>query len=442
MSVLDGQSVVIEPKCEVCELRGVVSYQVKLESLYQLASEVVALRDLQQVLDTSLSHCLSLTQSQFGFIGLSSNDEGTLDLVAIQGFEAKPEFYNRYRLIPLRRNIFGNAIIENRPVISNDTLNDHARVGQPSGHPPVRSFLGVPLRVREKTIGMIGVANKSAEYIDEDEHLLATYASLLAIAIHNANLNEQLQASRSDLEHKVTKRTQQLAKAKEDLARKAEQLHELLGATVEIQESERARIAHDMHDGVTQLIISALYETQSAKESLELKRDDTAVDQLKDTQYLLKQIDTEIRRIIYDLRPPILDAMGLVPAIKELAIHSQQYSQIECILNVSGKPFRLQDDVEIGIYRLTQEALHNVTTHSKANQVEVLIDFSEGNFNLIIRDNGIGFDLEHFLAQPTEHLGLIGMRERAQYIGGQIDIHTKPNQGTQLILFVPANLDV
>ena len=438
MSTFDVSPIVFEPKCEICELRGVVSYQHKLESLYQLAIEVVALRDLQLVLDTSLSHCLALTQSQFGFIGLTTGDGRALDLVAIQGFKAEPEFYDRYHLIPLRRNLFGNTILENRPVRSHDALNDPARVGQPPGHPAVRAFLGVPLWVREQTIGMIGAANKDTEYTDEDEQLLVTYASLVAIAIHNANLNEQLSASRQELEHKVSERTHELAIAKDDLAQKAEQLHKLLGATVDIQEAERARIAHDMHDGMTQMIVSALFETQCAKESQALGNTDTATDHLEDAQDLLKQIDTEIRGIIYDLRPLILDARGLVPAIEQFASRCQQYSQIECNLTVSGDPYRLQSDVEIGIYRLIQEALHNITTHAKATQAEIHLEFSKEKVCVSIRDNGIGFDLERFVTAPGEHLGLIGMKERAQCIGGQIDIQSKQDHGTRIVLTVPS----
>ncbi len=438
MSTFDVSPIVFEPKCEICELRGVVSYQHKLESLYQLAIEVVALRDLQLVLDTSLSHCLALTQSQFGFIGLTTEDGSALDLVAIQGFEAEPEFYDRFHLIPLRRNIFGNTILENRPVRSQDALNDPARVGQPPGHPTVRAFLGVPLRVRERTIGMIGAANKNTEYTDEDEQLLVTYASLVAIAIHNANLYEQLRASRQELERKVSERTHELAIAKDDLAQKAEQLHKLLGATVNIQEAERARIAHDMHDSITQMIISALFETQCAKESLALANNGTATDHLEDAQALLKQIDTEIRRIIYDLRPLILDAMGLVPAIEQFASRCQQYSQTRFSLNVTGDPYRLRTDVEIGIYRLIQEALHNITTHAKATQADIHLEFSKEKVYVSIRDNGIGFNLERIVNAPGEHLGLIGMKERTQYIGGQIDIQSTQDHGTRIVLTVPS----
>lgn len=438
MSSIDVSPIAFEPNCEICELRGAVSYQHKLESLYQLAIEVVALRDLQLVLNTSLSHCLALTQSQFGFIGLTTKEGSDLDLVAIQGFKAEPAFYNQFHLIPLRHNIFGNTILENRPVRTLDAMNDPARVGQPSGHPTVRAFLGVPLQVRKQTIGMIGVANKNTEYKDEDEQLLVTYASLVAIAIHNANLYEQLRASRQELECKVSERTHELAIAKDDLAQKAGQLHQLLEATVNIQEAERARIAHDMHDGMTQMIVSALFETQSAKESLALVNNGTAMDHLSDAQNLLKQIDTEIRRIIYDLRPLILDAMGLVPAIEQFASRCQQYSQIKCALNVSGDPYRLGTDVEIGIYRLIQEALQNITTHAKATQADIQLEFSKERVCVSIQDDGIGFDLERLLNAPGEHLGLIGMKERAQCIGGQIDIQTKQNHGTLIVLTVPS----
>ncbi len=427
----------INQKCEVCELQGVVSYQSKLESLYQLALEVVTLGDLQHVLDTSLRHCLTLTRSQFGFIGLTAEDSEALDIVAIQGFEAEYEFYEQLRLIPLRHSIFGRVVLEERPRRSHNATTDPNRVGQPGGHPPVQSFLGVPLRVREQTIGMIGVANKATDYTDEDEHLLVTYASLVAIAIHNARLYTELQASSHALERRVIERTHELAEAKESLAQKAGQLQQLLNATVGIQEVERGRIAHDMHDGLNQLIISALFETQSAKESMALQNNGAATTHLEDTQILLKQIDTELRRIVYDLRPPILDALGLVPAIKQFAARCQDCAKNACDVNISGQPYRLPTDIEIGIYRLVQEALHNITVHAEAAQVNILLDFGQNHVHLAVHDDGNGFDYERIFDVPAEHLGLIGMKERAQSIGGQLDIHTEQGQGTRVDLVVP-----
>ena len=107
----------------------------RLEALYRLALEIAELRDPQQVLDTALRHCLDLTASQFGFIGLSSADGRTLDVVAIQGFQAGPQFFARNHLIPLRPSIFARAVLENRPVRSLDAMHDASRVESPIAAP-------------------------------------------------------------------------------------------------------------------------------------------------------------------------------------------------------------------------------------------------------------------------------------------------------------------
>ncbi|HKZ70549.1 MAG TPA: GAF domain-containing protein, partial [Anaerolineales bacterium] len=206
----------------------------RLRALYDLALELSALRDLPAVLDTALHHCLELTESQFGFIGLNAPDGKAMDVAAIRGFHPARDFYQQAHLIPLRPNIFARAVLENRPVRSVDATTDDRRVGQPRGHPPVRAFLGVPLRVREEPVGMIGVANRPAPYDDDHEHLLVTYAAQVAIAIHNAQLNEELASAKAELERKVIARTEELYEAKDALAQKADQLGRLLAETVTV----------------------------------------------------------------------------------------------------------------------------------------------------------------------------------------------------------------
>src|SRR3990172_5074862 len=135
----------------------------RLEALYRLAVELSAVRDLQSVLNTALRHCLELTDSQFGFIGLNTPDGSAMDVAAIQGFHPASKFYAHFHLIPLRPSIFARVVLENRPIRSADAMTDPTRVGQPRGHPPTRAFLGVPLLVRHKPIGMIGVANRPTD---------------------------------------------------------------------------------------------------------------------------------------------------------------------------------------------------------------------------------------------------------------------------------------
>lgn len=149
------------------------------------------LHELHPVLDRTLAHCLSLTRSKFGFVGLTDQSGEMMDVAAIKGFQpTDPTFYDRFRMIPVRPTIFGVALREGRVSISNDVMNDPSRVGQPPGHPPVRTFLGVPLRLGDRVIGMIGVANHRTGYSEDDGRLLSTFANQAAVAIENARLIE------------------------------------------------------------------------------------------------------------------------------------------------------------------------------------------------------------------------------------------------------------
>ncbi|MCB0165086.1 MAG: GAF domain-containing protein, partial [Anaerolineae bacterium] len=230
----------------------------RLQALYHLAVELSSLRSLDSVLNTALKQCLDLTGSQFGFIGLNTPNGKAMDVAAIEGFHPSAQFYERFHLIPLRPNIFARAVLENRPVRSEDAMSDHRKLGQPVGHPPVRTFLGVPLRLQDKPIGMIGVANRPQPYDNDHEQLLMTYAAQVAIVIHNVQLYEELTTAKANLEQKVVTRTLQLQKAKENLADKAALLQRLLNETVDVQERERQRIAQDMHDSSSQLLVGAM----------------------------------------------------------------------------------------------------------------------------------------------------------------------------------------
>jgi DNA-binding CsgD family transcriptional regulator len=138
---------------------------------------------------------LALTESEAGFIGLVNEGRVDMDLVAVKGFAPPdPKFFERFRRMPVRPSVFGIVITEGRPNIADDVENDAASAGQPPGHPHVRTFLGVPLRVSDDDVmGMIGVGNKPKGYGPEDERLLSTFANQVAVAIDNAMLHEHQQ---------------------------------------------------------------------------------------------------------------------------------------------------------------------------------------------------------------------------------------------------------
>jgi signal transduction histidine kinase len=413
-----------------------------LQALYHLAVELSALRSLESVLNTALRHCLELTDSRFGFVGLTTVDDQAMDVVAIQGFHPTNHFYKHHHLIPLRPNIFARVVLENKPVRSTDAMSDPRRVGQPDGHPPVSAFLGVPLRVQDVPIGMIGVANRPKPYDDEHEQLLMTYAAQVAIVIRNAKLYEELTAAKEQLERKVASRTRQLRKAKEALAQKTIQLQQLLTETVNVQDRERRRIAQDMHDGINQLLVGAMLELKSGRDRLTNNNFQGVDDSLEAVQNILHRVEAEIRQVVHDLHPPTLDALGLAPAIRRYAERFEQYSNIPCTVTVSGEPSRLTPDAEICIYRLMQEALQNVSAHSQANGATVTINFLPDSLELTIQDNGRGFDFESLQQNDQVHLGLFSMRERAERLNGDLIVQSRPGQGTKIEVTVPIQPDV
>jgi signal transduction histidine kinase len=262
-------------------------------------------------------------------------------------------------------------------------------------------------------------------------------AGQVSASIENARLYDTIQTFNAELGQMVEQRTHELELTQQDLAEKARQLQHLLSESYRIQEETQARIAHDMHDGVTQLVIGALYEAQAAREALSKDTQRAAANLIR-AQQLLSEVETEIRRVIYDLHPPVLDMMGLVVAARRFAATYTDSFGIDCQIRVTGVPRRLSKETEIAVYRIIQAALHNVTTHAQASRAQVGFDFAEQWLEVVVRDNGIGFDPQAVIATPGQHLGLIGMQERAEGLGASLNVTSTPGEGTQVRLRLPA----
>jgi two-component system sensor histidine kinase DegS len=152
---------------------------------------------------------------------------------------------------------------------------------------------------------------------------------------------------------------------------------------------------------------------------------------------VLGQVDGEIKRIIHDLRPPSLDALGLPPAITRYSEHFQSFTGLLCQVQVRGRPRRLPPDAEIGIYRVMQEALQNAAAHAHGSRTLVRLSFGPRSVDLEVEDDGQGFEPSAALAQAEGHLGLAGMRERAENLGGLLRLESKMGNGTRVRLCVP-----
>jgi signal transduction histidine kinase len=415
--------------------------QRRLDALTDLVLEVSAQRNVGDVLDVALRQCLRLTESQFGFVGLVGAGGQQMEIVAIHGFHPAPSFYSEFRVIPLRPNLFARVVLEDRPVRSADALSDPARVGQPRGHPPVHTFLGVPLRLDGSPVGMIGLANRESAYHDEHERLTLTYASLIAVLVHNAQLYEQLEQSNLRLERLVVERTAELAAARDALAEKAARLQAVLAETVDAQEQDRQRIAEDIHDGINQLLIGAMLELTSGQHRIEVGQPEAAAAALDSAREILAQVESEIRRVVHDLHPPILEGLGLPAAIRDVAERFEAFAQVSCQVDIGGRPARLTPRAEISLYRLVQEALRNVAVHSGAARVDVRMHFDPHHVHVELRDDGRGFDpagVDRLQGNGGRmHLGLESMRRRVESLAGEWQLSSAPGQGTVIRARVP-----
>ncbi|MCP4607793.1 MAG: PAS domain-containing protein [Planctomycetes bacterium] len=201
---------------------------------------------------------------------------------------------------------------------------------------------------------------------------------------------------------------------------------------VEVQENERRYLAQELHDQIGQNLtgLKFLLEMASSKSGKEPE------ESLAQAQTLINELISRIRSISIDLRPPMLDYLGLLPA---LLWHFKCYTEstgIEVAFQHEGLEQRFPAEVETAIYRIIQESLTNIARHAHVDSATVQILASQFNFNVRISDRGIGFDPE-VAATAAKSIGLVGMHERAASLGGQLTVYSAPGHGTNLEVELP-----
>jgi two-component system sensor histidine kinase DegS len=220
--------------------------------------------------------------------------------------------------------------------------------------------------------------------------------------------------------------------------RMQENLRHYLRQVTKAQEEERKRISRELHDETIQdLIVLSRQLDQLASNTSGLSTEN----RLR-LEELWQQTDTiirGIRRLSQDLRPAALDRLGLLPALELLATESSEYSGIKTNVELVGSERRLPEETELVLFRVTQEALRNVWKHSGASETNIKADFNDTSIKIIINDNGKGFDLPGKIGDLARYgkLGLAGMQERAQLIGGNLTMESHPGKGTTVIIEVP-----
>lgn len=260
----------------------------------------------------------------------------------------------------------------------------------------------------------------------------------------------QLQEAQETLEERVRVRTAELAEANRELGtanreldlhrveqeRLAEQRHMLLNRVITAQEEERRRIARELHDETEQSLTALGLGLEAAIAELRGGGRNGLDERLAGLARVATEAIEELDRLVLDLRPAQLDHLGLVATLRWYLARVQAQTGVVAGLTVHGESRRLPPELETTLFRIAQEALTNVVRHANADRVDIVLSFEPDLLSLEVTDDGAGFDAEATSVAPTS-LGLLGIRERAQLMGGAMALRSRPGEGTQLSVTVP-----
>jgi signal transduction histidine kinase len=358
---------------------------------------IAGLASLDDVLQIIVDRVRPLVGAEYAALGIVDAD-GRIERFITSGMDA--ETRRRIGALPEGKGLLGLIIQKNRSFRIPDMNTDPRRYGFPPDHPPMTSFLGVPIAVKGVSLGRLYLTNKigDGEFSAQDQSLVETFALHAGIAMENARLHERLQRL----------------------------------AVVD----ERDRISKDLHDG----IIQNMYAVSLSLEDVpELMADDQAeaaarVEYAIDSIHLAIQ---DIRNFIFGLRPELLEGTSLAGGLAALVEESRHNTMIDFELRVPEALTGLPVDLISQLLAIVNESLSNVMRHSRASRALVALAPSQdgASWEITIEDNGVGFDPTGVV--KLGHRGLANTRERAAQIGGTVTIDSRPGTGTRVVVRVP-----
>lgn len=302
------------------------------------------------------------------------------------------------------------------------------------------TFLMNPLLTMVNTVEQIakGDMTQRASVSSRDEvGQLAEAFNGMVSSLASAQL--KLREINADLERRVQERTRKLTESEKALSRSQVQLRALNAHLQKVREEERARIAREIHDELGQTLTAlnldvAVLEKQLLK-AAEKYRVPLPIEMVRSLLGLVESSIRDVRRLAFELRPDVLDSLGLPSALDWQAKDFQARSGIPCDIELPVEAFSVDQETSTAIFRILQESLTNIVRHAQAKHVSITLKESEGMAILEIRDDGKGINEEEIVGKRS--IGLLGMRERAMALGGEFYIAGSPGNGTQVTVRMP-----
>jgi signal transduction histidine kinase len=398
----------------------------QLSTLNAVALTVNQSLNLKDILNRALDEVLQLTGIDMVAIFLLDLNRRELKLMAFRGLSE-----NAARLayqVGLLDGSCGGVVELGEPIVVPDISKYRGRGAESLKREHVTAVMHVPLMNKGQALGSMCLGTQNNIKFDEQEQKLFTaIGNQIAIAVENARLYAEVQ-------HKERVRGELFQKA------------------LMAQEDERKRIARELHDEISQSLTALLYEAEAG---LELEGGPRIKDRLQGIWDLTQHTLDNVHDLMFDLRPSMLDQLGLIPALRWLAQTRLEPKGVRVLveaysnagpLNNKMDLQRLSPEIETALYRVMQEAINNIARHAAARNVEISLELEDHTAIVSIRDDGIGFDLAELSAASVRDmeskdaypsnsargLGISGMQERIELLGGELDINTAPGNGTHI----------
>jgi signal transduction histidine kinase len=374
------------------EVRQVVE---RLAALDDATRAIAGILNLDRVLQLIVDRVRDLAGARYAALGIF-DERGIVERFLTSGISREER--QRIGAPPRGRGLLGALLREGRSIRLADLADDPRSVGFPAEHPPMRSFLGVPIMVKGGSVGNLYLTDKqaTAEFSIADQEIVELFAVHAGIAIENARLHEQVQR------------------------------------LVIIE--ERERIGRDLHDGIIQSLYAVGLSLEDLPDLMEESpgeasaRVDRAIESLNLTI-------RDIRNFIFGLRPELLEEADAEAALGALADEFRMNTLIDIELVVGPDVPELPSEERTQILQIARECLSNIARHSRATRATVELSVDESGLRLEVLDNGRGFDPA--AVRGPSHQGLANIRGRARAMGGDMSIESEPGAGTRIIVTLP-----
>lgn len=392
----------------------------QLLALSHISSTVSGLRDLDAILRITLDNVLDLFDGTIGGILLLDEKSKTLYYRAYSGLS--PNYAENMRM-RVGEGIAGHVAQTGQSVLVDDISKDsHAVHSDLVSAEGIKGFVSIPLKSKEKVVGVMNIISHLAERFGADDiSLLNSIGDYLGTTIEQAKLYERL-------------------------ARVGERYKTLLRHSLTAQEQERKRIARELHDETAQALTSMTLSLQAIIITAEMRDfgDAIFIEKLKKIHGNAVHAGNEVVRIMKELRPSLLDELGLPAAIHRYAMDKLQDQGIDVTDEFVGTDQRFRPEVEVELYRFAQGAIGNILEHSKAKNAYIQLECNDTECVLTIQDDGKGFDISKLTrVEPSGRgAGLFTMRERTSLLGGAGYVESKPGKGTKITAKIPLTTDV